>query len=145
MGGKNVEESGESVDEQVISANVELGTMQKTLAAFGTVASANEEDISVPGDIRVLNYNVSVGDAVSKGDIIATVDRNTVLAKICGHRTPILAAAGLQSAAMEIHQHGELLTVGQEQIQHLRRISFFRIVNIQKFSHTFASRALSRR
>ena len=75
-------QSGAEIDEKVIESAVESGAIDKTLNAFGTLASAEEEDVSVPGEIRVTRYHVSVGDAVKKGDKIATVDRSTVLAAI---------------------------------------------------------------
>ena len=75
-------QQGAAINEQVVSGAVEPSNISKVLNAFGTLASANEEDVSVPGDIRVTKYHVSTGDAVKKGDIIATVDRNAVLAAI---------------------------------------------------------------
>ena len=75
-------QQGAAINEQVVSGAVEPSSISKVLNAFGTLASANEEDVSVPGDIRVTKYHVSTGDAVKKGDIIATVDRNAVLAAI---------------------------------------------------------------
>ncbi len=75
-------QQGAAINEQVVSGAVEPSNISKVLNAFGTLASANEEDVSVPGDIRVTKYHVSTGDAVKKGDIIATVNRNAVLAAI---------------------------------------------------------------
>lgn len=74
--------SSVTVDERVMSGVVESGSINKVLSAYGTVAAADEEDVSVPGNIRVTKYHVSAGDTVKKGDVIATVDRDTVLAAI---------------------------------------------------------------
>ena len=74
--------SGSSVDEQVLSGTAERGTIARTLTSYGTLASINEEDVTIPGSIRVTEYYVADGDTVKAGDIIATVERSTVLAAI---------------------------------------------------------------
>ncbi len=74
--------SGANIEEQVVTYTVEEGNISKTLSSYGTLASATEEDISLPGSILVTEYLVSEGDSVSQGDKLAVVDRNSVLAAI---------------------------------------------------------------
>lgn len=76
------ESSGISVEEKVVSDTASAGSISKILNSYGTLASADEENIDVPGNIRVTEYFVSEGDMVKEGDKIATIDRTTVLAAI---------------------------------------------------------------
>ena len=72
--------SGMNVDEEVMETAAEKGDISQALQGSGVVASLEEEDVTVPGDIQVTKYYVEDGDKVSEGDKIAAVDKNSVLA-----------------------------------------------------------------
>ena len=68
-----------SVEEELITVQVEKGEIEQTLKGSGTLASVKEE-VVVPGDITISQYLVENGDTVKKGDPIAVVKKNSVLA-----------------------------------------------------------------
>ena len=74
--------SGAAIEEKVITETADSGSLSETLTGSGVLASASEEDVTVPGTIKVTAYQVAKGDTVQEGDIIATVDRSSVLAAI---------------------------------------------------------------
>ncbi|MGW8484043.1 efflux RND transporter periplasmic adaptor subunit [Microbacterium sp. NPDC055903] len=51
-----------------------LQTLEKTVAASGTVTPAVQEDVSFEVSGTVTSVNVEAGQTVSKGDVLATVD-----------------------------------------------------------------------
>lgn len=68
-----------SVEEELITVQVEKGEIEQTLKGSGALASVKEE-VVVPGDITISQYLVENGDTVKKGDPIAVVKKNSVLA-----------------------------------------------------------------
>ncbi|MDN5765356.1 MAG: biotin/lipoyl-binding protein [Humibacillus sp.] len=51
-----------------------VGTMQQTVAATGTLAPATESDLSFTSSGTVTKLDVAVGQKVTKGEPLATID-----------------------------------------------------------------------
>ena len=66
-------------DTDVSSARVERGSISTTVSGSGKLANVDEEKFEVPSGIEIKEVLVSVNDKLEKGDIIATVDRSSVL------------------------------------------------------------------
>ena len=79
-GGRSSSKQSVKVDETVQETAAESGSISKSVKGSGVIDATDETDVAVPGDIKVTKYYVKDGDAVSAGDILASVDRNTVKA-----------------------------------------------------------------
>jgi HlyD family secretion protein len=53
---------------------VQLGTLEQTVSASGTVMAASDAKLSFDSSGKVLSVNVKRGDQVKKGDVIAVLD-----------------------------------------------------------------------
>lgn len=58
---------------------VTLGNISNTIVGTGNLEIDDSNSIKIPEDITIKKVNVESGDAVSKGDILATVDKASVL------------------------------------------------------------------
>ena len=61
------------------SATAEMGSITTSVSGSGTLISADAEDITIPSGVEIDTVFVSAGDQVHKGDLLATVDRDSVL------------------------------------------------------------------
>lgn len=75
-------ESTEEVVTQLISATAERGSVARELITGGTVADSGSRSITLAGEIELTGWAVSEGDYVEAGQLLATVDKTSVLAAI---------------------------------------------------------------
>lgn len=66
----------------ILSGSVSAGSINTELIGGGTLAEEDAVTISVPAAVKLKEYLVSNGDAVTEGTAIATVDRVTVMTAI---------------------------------------------------------------
>lgn len=65
-----------------ISVEVSRGDISKTVDGSGSLTVADTVEIKVPSELTVSEKLVEAGDSVSRGDIIATIDKNSVVSTI---------------------------------------------------------------
>lgn len=75
-------ESTEEVVTQFISATAERGSVARELITGGTVADSGSRSITLAGAVELTGWAVSEGDYVEAGQLLATVDKASVLAAI---------------------------------------------------------------
>lgn len=78
-----------SANEQVVSSTAEKGTISTVLSGTGTLADAAAEQLCVPDSVTVTAYHVNTGDAVTAGDVLASVDKASVGVAIAELQTVI--------------------------------------------------------
>lgn len=66
----------------VQTAEVTTGSISNTIVGTGNLETDNSNGITVPSGITIKKVKVESGDAVSKGDTLATVDTTSVLSAI---------------------------------------------------------------
>ena len=66
----------------ILSGSVTKATIQSRLLGGGTLASQEAVEVTLPEAVKLTGYKVGNGDTVNRGDIIATVDRVTVMQAI---------------------------------------------------------------
>jgi len=76
---RNVERRFAAAAADVQAHVVAAGTIHTTVSGSGVLAEVDVEQISVPTGVEVNEVEVKTGDAVSKGDLLATVDMATVM------------------------------------------------------------------
>ncbi len=74
-----ISESVSSSGDEVQSAEVTVGSISTTVSGSGTLADEDVESIEVPSSLEISDYYVEEGDAVSEGDLIATVTQASLL------------------------------------------------------------------
>lgn len=67
-----------SSSEEVLSAQVEKGTISTLVSGSGQLVNVDTETVSVPSGVEVTEILVEYGDTVNKGDMLATVDMASV-------------------------------------------------------------------
>jgi multidrug efflux pump subunit AcrA (membrane-fusion protein) len=72
---------------RVVAAS--LGTLRQTVSMSGTVAPADEEDLSFGASGRVTSVAVAVGQKVSKGQQLATIDSASLRAAVASAQATI--------------------------------------------------------
>lgn len=77
---------------QTMTATVETGTFQQTVAATGTLAAAKEADLDFGVSGRVASVRVSAGDKVAKGDVLARLDTTSLEAALTSAKAQLAAA-----------------------------------------------------
>ena len=75
-------ESTEEVVTELISATAERGSVARELITGGTVADSGSRSITLAGAVELTGWAVSEGDYVEAGQLLATVDKTSVLAAI---------------------------------------------------------------
>ena len=75
-------ESTEEVVTQLISATAERGSVARELITGGTVADSDSRSVTLAGAVELTGWAVSEGDYVEAGQLLATVDKASVLAAI---------------------------------------------------------------
>lgn len=81
MRGKAPDSSTEVITELITGA-VERGNVSRSLIAGGTIADVDSVSVSLTGDIKLSRWEVNEGDYVQAGDLLAGVDRQSVLVAI---------------------------------------------------------------
>ena len=57
-----------------LSYTVENGTVERTITGSGRLSAADSETLKLPGGVRVERVEVKAGDAVQAGDVLATLN-----------------------------------------------------------------------
>ncbi len=92
-------DSGDSADQakpvvQVTIATAEKGDIQETVEATGTLAPLPGQEAKVaplsPG--RIKDVRVKIGDTVTKGQVLATIDAGALAGQVGGARSAVQAA-----------------------------------------------------
>ena len=77
-----ISEQVSSSTSEVESADVTVGSISTTVSGSGTLADEDVESIEVPSTLEISDYYVEEGDAVSEGDLIATVTQASLLSSM---------------------------------------------------------------
>lgn len=64
------------------TVDVTSGTLARTVSASGTISAADTEDLSFSSSGTVTAVNVKAGDAVKKGQVLATIDSASLRASV---------------------------------------------------------------
>jgi len=70
---------GESSKSNITSAEVTSGTISTSVSGSGTLSDDDVVEVTVPDGVEIKKIYVSRGDSVEVGDILASVNTNTVL------------------------------------------------------------------
>jgi multidrug efflux pump subunit AcrA (membrane-fusion protein) len=81
-----------------ISYTVENGTVERTITGSGRLSAADSETLQLPGGVGVENVEVKVGDAVQAGDVLATLDVDS-LRDLAAETSAALASLDQQIAS----------------------------------------------
>ncbi|MBO4864354.1 MAG: HlyD family efflux transporter periplasmic adaptor subunit [Eubacterium sp.] len=73
------EKYGTKSESSVTSVTVEAGSISTTVYGSGQLSDDDVEEITVPDSVEIEELKASPGDAVSEGDILATVDTQSVI------------------------------------------------------------------
>ncbi len=65
-----------------MSATVETGSISTTIEGTGTLANDSAVDIEIPSGLEIEEVKVNSGDEVKAGDILATVDEQSLIAEL---------------------------------------------------------------
>ena len=71
--------TGVAADETVMEASLEEASMSSVISAGGSVTTEESENDYYPEGIEISKYYVKEGDTVSEGDLIADVDKVSVM------------------------------------------------------------------
>lgn len=74
--------SSVKVVEELLSAKAEYGTINTVFTSGGAISDSGTESIALAGSVKLRSWEVSEGDYVEAGDLLATVDRSSVLQAI---------------------------------------------------------------
>ena len=68
-----------STEEAVESAEVTSGSISESISGSGTLESTDVESVTISSDIEITEFYYEVGDSVSEGDLIASVNSSDLL------------------------------------------------------------------
>lgn len=74
----------------IISATAEKISISKSIQGTGTLNAENSSDMKVPVGIRITEVKVKLGDEVKAGDVLATVDGDTVSAELLSAKEKVV-------------------------------------------------------
>jgi macrolide-specific efflux system membrane fusion protein len=79
--------------------SVTTGTVRQSVSTTGTIAPADEEDVSFSSAAEVTSVRVSVGDKVKKGAVLGTIDRLSLKAALAQARSMLATAKATLASA----------------------------------------------
>ena len=79
---KAMPQSSVNVVKELITGTAETGSITETVVSGGTIASVGARPVSLAGSVKLTGWAVSSGDYVEAGDLLATVDKSSVLSAI---------------------------------------------------------------
>ena len=79
---KGSESSSVEVKEDLITAEAASKELKTVFLSGGSLSESDKISFTVPGDIEITSYAVSNGDSVKEGDLIATVNKTSVMNQI---------------------------------------------------------------
>jgi RND family efflux transporter MFP subunit len=92
---------GEDASDSVLSETVERRDVTTTVAASGVVEAVDQRSVSFRQAGELASIEVSVGDVVNEGDILATLDPSALEAALVQARSTLGAAQGGITAAAQ--------------------------------------------
>ncbi len=101
---------GSDSSSSVLSAKVTAGSISSTVSGSGTLTSQDVDEVEILGALEVDEYCVSAGDAVAKGDLLATVTRASLLSAMSDMQTQLDALDG-QLAEVSDEEADDTITV----------------------------------
>ena len=75
-------EGSDGPEASILSVSAEYQDIDTQLIGGGTLVSEDAIEITIPAAVKLTEYLVSNGDTVAEGDVIATVDRVSVMSAI---------------------------------------------------------------
>lgn len=78
-----------SSDEEVLTAQAEIGSISTQVSGSGTLLNVDEESLSIPAGVTVEELLVSVNDTVTEGQLLARIDTASVLAAMSSAQTEL--------------------------------------------------------
>ncbi|MBR4132677.1 MAG: hypothetical protein IKT99_06830, partial [Oscillospiraceae bacterium] len=66
----------------MLEATVSEAPISRVFLSGGTLTAQDAVTVSLPGDIQIKSYAVQSGDTVQAGDLIATVEKSSVLSGV---------------------------------------------------------------
>ena len=75
-------QSSVNVVKELIIGTAETGSITETFVSGGTIAAVGARPVSLAGSVKLTGWAVSSGDYVEAGDLLATVDKSSVLSAI---------------------------------------------------------------
>lgn len=79
---KAMPQSSVNVVKELITGTAETGSITETFVSGGTIAAVGARPVSLAGSVKLTGWAVSSGDYVEAGDLLATVDKSSVLSAI---------------------------------------------------------------
>lgn len=76
---KRVREEFATQSGEVLSAEVTVGSISTVVSGSGSLADVELDSVVLPDGVEILEVSVKAGDAVSQGDILATVNMSSVI------------------------------------------------------------------
>lgn len=70
------------VVEEILTGTAERGQMRTVLINGGSIADTGTQTLSLAGNVEIKQWQVKAGDYVEEGQLLATVDKNSVLSAI---------------------------------------------------------------
>lgn len=74
--------SAVQVQEKLIEASVEKGSIGRTLVAAGSISEGSTKSVSLAGEIKVEHWYINNGDYVQEGQVLAELDKDSVILAI---------------------------------------------------------------
>lgn len=75
-------QSSVNVVKELITGTAETGSITETFVSGGTIAAVGAQSMSLADSVKLTGWAVSSGDYVEAGDLLATVDKSSVLSAI---------------------------------------------------------------
>ena len=72
------EQVGAGAGSEVLSAEVNVGSISATVSGSGTLAAEDVETLEIPSSLEIVDYYVEIGDKVEAGELIATVTNASI-------------------------------------------------------------------
>ncbi|MCD7749420.1 MAG: HlyD family efflux transporter periplasmic adaptor subunit [Oscillospiraceae bacterium] len=83
------ENYGTSSESEIETAEVTTGSIISTVSGSGTLTSDDVEEVTIPSSVSISTYYVSEEDTVEEGDVLATVDTDSVLEALADVQTQL--------------------------------------------------------
>ncbi|MCC8357445.1 MAG: HlyD family efflux transporter periplasmic adaptor subunit [Oscillospiraceae bacterium] len=75
--------------DEIQSVEVTTGSIISTVSGSGTLTSDDVEEVTIPSSVTISTYYVSEEDTVEEGDVLATVDTDSVLEALADVQTQL--------------------------------------------------------
>ncbi|MBR5975960.1 MAG: HlyD family efflux transporter periplasmic adaptor subunit [Clostridiales bacterium] len=112
--GKKDKVSSVTVKEKVLSADVAMGAISKVYLSGGVLAVEDAVSVSLPDGIMLDSYAVSDGEIVEAGDLIAVVNKASVLEEIREVETYITELDGKIADELDDDEDAEKITASAD-------------------------------